>query len=106
MFSQYPRPGDKPSEDTDSPMLANITIMGYSIRVKQYRYTEWIGFNHTDFTADWSDVHARELYSHEDDNEENVNLAGDEKYADIVSRLTDMLKEGWRAALPGKRAAS
>ena len=100
VFSQYPRPSDKPCEDTDSPVLANITIMGYSIRTNQYRYTEWVGFNHIDLIVDWGDVHARELYSHEENDDEDDNLANSPEYASVVSRLSTQLREGWHKALP------
>jgi iduronate 2-sulfatase len=100
VFSQYPRPSDKPCEYSDSPVLANITIMGYSIRTDQYRYTEWIGFNHTNLAVDWDDIRARELYSHElNDNEDN-NLADNPEYEYVVSHLSTQLREGWRKALP------
>lgn len=48
-FSQYPRPADHPQEDSDRPRLARIKIMGYSVRTYQFRYTIWIGFDHTTF---------------------------------------------------------
>lgn len=100
VFSQYPRPSDAPSEDSDSPELADIKILGYSIRTDSYRYTEWVGFNHTTFAVDWKEVHARELYSHQENDWEDTNVANDDKYASVVSRLSTQLREGWRLALP------
>jgi hypothetical protein len=38
--------------------------MGYSIRVDEFRYTLWVGFNRTTGIANLSDVHAEELYDH------------------------------------------
>jgi hypothetical protein len=49
----------------------NITIMGYSMRLATLRFTEWVGFRCAVTAskliasqADWSDVHATELYLH------------------------------------------
>ncbi|KAL4231270.1 hypothetical protein ACF0H5_008850 [Mactra antiquata] len=97
-FSQYPRPSDIPMEDSDKPCLKNISIMGYSMRTSKYRYTEWVNFNHTSFKMDWSKVHARELYDHNLDSEENNNLAGVKQYHDLVNSLSHKLHLGWRYA--------
>lgn len=50
-FSQYPRPHAFPSKnpDSDQPKLKEITIMGYTIRTKRFRYTAWIKFNNKKF---------------------------------------------------------
>ncbi|GAA0545794.1 sulfatase [Chitinophaga japonensis] len=46
----------------------NIAVMGYSLRTKRYRYTEWRQMR--------SDaIVARELYDHEQDAEESANIA-------------------------------
>jgi iduronate 2-sulfatase len=45
-------------------------------------------------------VHGVELYDHVNDPAENVNLAVEPEYADLVRELTEKLKGGWRAALP------
>jgi len=76
-FSQYPRG----------------KIMGYSIRTKKYRYTEW-----QDRRS--GKAMARELYDHENDPAENVNVVKVPKYADDVKRLAKILKQGWKGALP------
>lgn len=101
-FSQYPRPADKPQEDSDLPSLVNITIMGYSMRTADVRYTEWVSFNHSSFRPDWATVHGRELYMHANDTHggENVNLAGQSQYATLVASLSHQLHNGWRDALP------
>ncbi|MBL7187431.1 MAG: hypothetical protein ISS70_14005 [Phycisphaerae bacterium] len=44
---------------------------------------------------------ARELYDHEKDPHENVNSAAEPEYKQDVERLSQMLKRGWRAAVPG-----
>lgn len=77
-FSQYPRG----------------KVMGYSMRTKNFRYTEWKN-------RQTGEVLARELYDHRKDPQENVNVAAHSEYEQDVQRLGDMLERGWRAALPG-----
>lgn len=102
-FSQYPRPSDTPQHNSDLPKLADIKIMGYSMRTADCRYTEWVSFNHRQFAPNWDEVHARELYFHNSsDGLENHNLANDEKYQELVLKLSEKLHPGWRAALPHK----
>ena len=76
-FSQYPRG----------------KIMGYTIRTKRFRYTEWRD-------RKTSKVMARELYDHEKDPQENVNAVDKPEYERDVRRLARMLDQGWRGALP------
>lgn len=111
-FSQYPRPYSgfpTPQSDLPQPFPADgpEAVMGYAIRVNEFRYVEWVGFNHKTATPDWSHVYGRELYSHEASpvpdstfNYENENLATDSKYEDIVKDLSSRLKKGWRYELP------
>ncbi|XP_071504150.1 iduronate 2-sulfatase-like [Diadema antillarum] len=99
-FSQYPRPSERPTEQTDLPSLVNITIMGYSMHTHDYHFTEWIGFNHSTFEGNWSDVRARELYVMATDQEENNNVAEDPSYVDVVRDLHVRLMNGWRDCLP------
>ena len=65
--------------------------MGYSMRTERYRYTEWR-------ERKSGKILARELYDHVKDNAENVNVADEAKYAEIVKQLSQMLKRGWREA--------
>jgi len=76
-FSQYPRG----------------KVMGYSMRTKRFRYTEWKN-------RETGKVQARELYDHRNDPQENVNAAARPEYEQDVQRLGRMLDKGWRAALP------
>ena len=100
-FSQYPRPSDYPQHNSDLPKLADIKIMGYSMRTVDYRYTEWVGFNHSLFGPKWDDVHAKELYFYDSsDGLENHNQASNKKYQGLVQKLSEKLHKGWRAALP------
>ncbi len=75
-FSQYPRG----------------RVMGYSMRTDRYRYTEWQQRDRV--------VRARELYDHVQDPGENVNVADAPGNAQLVSELSEMLKQGWQGALP------
>jgi arylsulfatase A-like enzyme len=72
-FSQYPR---------------GRRVMGYSMRTDRYRFTRWL---RPDGTAV-----ATELYDHATDPQENVNLAGLSQNGELVERLTEQLKAGWR----------
>jgi len=63
---------------------------GYSIRTARYRYTEW--------GQDGSG--GRELYDHESDPEELVNLADSAEHAHTIKKLSKLL--GQRIAAAGK----
>ncbi|XP_074650665.1 iduronate 2-sulfatase-like isoform X2 [Tubulanus polymorphus] len=101
-FSQYPRPSDLPVENSDKPRLDEITIMGYSMRTVKYRFTEWVSFNHSTFTGNWSKIHAQELYSVQHDPFEDHNLAEKPRFKSVVSQLSFLLQQGWRKSLPVK----
>lgn len=77
-----------------------MMIMGYSMQTIQYRYTEWIQYNHDTQRGNWSNVHARELYVHE---MEDRNVASSSEYSELVKQLSGQLKKGWRNALPMKQ---
>lgn len=81
VFSQYPReiPGVGAS-------------MGYSMRTRRYRYTEW--------TALETPYRAAELYDYESDPNEQRNIASRPQNVSLVNGLSGMLREGWRGSLP------
>ncbi|MFN7933973.1 MAG: sulfatase [Bryobacteraceae bacterium] len=83
VFSQFPRPFDSPSKRGAG--------MGRSVRTKRYRYTEW----HVPGVED-----AVELYDHQNDPRETVNIATDPRNSALIAELRNTLKAGWRAALP------
>ena len=65
-----------------------------SIRTQRYRYSEYkkrVSSN-------------RELYDHNTDPDEKVNIADLPENAELVSRLSQQLRTGWQAALPTNRA--
>jgi arylsulfatase A-like enzyme len=76
-FSQYPRG----------------QVMGYTMRTKRFRYTEWQN-------RKTKEVMARELYDHDTDPKENVNAVDQPEYKQDVEQLSLMLNQGWRAAVP------
>ncbi|MBK9708821.1 MAG: sulfatase-like hydrolase/transferase [Acidobacteria bacterium] len=79
-FSQYPRPNK------------GQRLMGYSMRTERYRFTRWVG------REDHAKVAAVELYDHQTDPLENVNIANDPKNAVLVAKLTAQWEKGWRGA--------
>lgn len=75
-FSEYPRGGR----------------LGISVRTARYRYTEWRRPGQPADTV--------ELYDHETDPQENVNVAAEPERAAALRELRELLNSGWRAALP------
>ncbi len=77
-FSQYPR---------------GAGIMGWTMRTHRYRYNEWKNQKK-------GKILARELYDHESDPQENVNVVENPSYAGAIKELEQMMKRGWKGALP------
>jgi iduronate 2-sulfatase len=75
-FSQYPRG----------------KVMGYTMRTDRYRYTEW--------RNEAGQAVARELYDHQTDPDENVNVAEHEANRSLVADLQRQLNDGWQQARP------
>jgi arylsulfatase A-like enzyme len=80
-FSQYLRPGKE-------------KIMGRSVRTDRWRYTEWVNAKQQNVGI--------ELYDHQADPAENVNVAADSANKSRVAELARLLQAGWRAAVPKK----
>ncbi len=97
VFSQYPRPSFAPQLNSDQPSLKDINIMGYTMRTAYLRYTEWLGFDHNSFQPNWDQVFARELYF---DDSQNLNVANDHRFKQIIELLSRQLRNGWRHHLP------
>jgi|GEM_PF-135056 len=66
--------------------------MGYSMRTDRYRFTEW--------RVPGTGFREYELYDHQSDPDENINLAKQEDHADQIKQLSTQLSGGWEAALP------
>lgn len=80
-FSQYPR---------EIPGVG--AGMGYSIRTRRFRYTEW--------RAQDSPYTSTELYDYQEDPLETRNIANLPRNVSVVNGLQGMLREGWRSSLP------
>lgn len=66
--------------DDPAHRVEKVEYLGKSVRTQRYRYTEWDGGRK-----------GIELYDHQRDPHEWVNLAHDPKYADAVARLHALL---------------
>ncbi|XP_041362831.1 iduronate 2-sulfatase-like [Gigantopelta aegis] len=87
-FSQYPRHGSR--------------VMSYSIRTDRYRYTEWAKFHGKPvYKPDWRTLYGIELYDHQHDPQENINLINDPQHAATRHHLSQRLRAGWRAEVQG-----
>ncbi len=72
----------------------NEHVMGYSMRTNRHRFVYWTDDRRPDRPV------AMELYDHQTDPDENVNVAGDPRNRALVEQLILQLKAGWRAARP------
>ena len=93
-FSQVPRgrlvqgePGDEPGE----------AYMGYSVRVAEWRYNEWVRFDNQTGTADWRQLVGRELYAERLGetcafDTDFANVAAEPAHADLVRNLSALLR--------------
>ena len=112
-YSQYPRgyvkPGDENkamqeleslspsplSKANPSECLSKHCTMGYSMLTfheqTEYRYTEWVDFNTINSNApNWNRVVGKELYNHNNDPLENINIAGSAS-GSLLSTLSSLL---------------
>jgi iduronate 2-sulfatase len=81
--TQHPRPAYYKSQPD---------VMGYSIRTARFRYTEWQSF--PEESGKRSDkVVARELFDHDSDPAESVNLAERAEFRDKVLELSALLRQ-------------
>jgi arylsulfatase A-like enzyme len=91
-FSQYSRPLDEPPGRS----------MGYSVRTKRFRFTEWraapLWFPPSPNTPPGSLLRGLELYDYLLDPKESVNHANQSAYASVVNSLTSLLRAGWTYA--------
>lgn len=86
-FSQFPRRNGPRS-------LTDKDLIGYSMRTERYRFTMWVE------PGNIASIQGIELYDHETDPQENMNIAGNPKFAPLVSQLTNRWHGGWKAAGP------
>ncbi len=67
--------------------------MGRSVRTDRWRYSEWDGGKR-----------GAELYDHQSDPREHKNLAGDLKFASVVTEMKALLAKAAGAGAPPTRA--
>lgn len=81
-------------------------LMGYSIRTREWRFTEWRLWDGVALRARWDlPANATELYDHRTPgadifSTETVNLAADPKYKSIVKMLQPQLREAFPSSAP------
>jgi arylsulfatase A-like enzyme len=92
-FSQFAK-GANESSVWPAPLRNETKVMGYSIRVNEWRYTAWFGFDTLRIVPNTSDVVGTELYDHRGDRcldldweGENVNVATDPSHVELVAGL-------------------
>ena len=80
------------------PEYRKTERMGYAIRTDRYRYVEWYNWNKE--AKKPAEFIAAELFDHEKDPLENVNIADEPANRKLVSKLSLQLKKGWRYSRP------
>ena len=85
-FSQYLREGIWVGPDGKE-------YMGYAMRTDRYRYVEW-------FHWESKMLAGCELYDHQKDPQENVNIANHPENKALREELSNRLKAGWKVAAP------
>jgi iduronate 2-sulfatase len=80
--------------------LDNKWYIGYSMTTERYHYVQW---HHWDNDAELTGKQvAVELYDHQLDPGENINIVDHDKHAELIRRLARQLKAGWTAAIPSR----
>lgn len=74
--------------------------MGLSMVTERYHYIEWRTWDHIKAVA--GEVKAVELYDHQNDKDENANIAGRKENATLIKELAEQLNLGWKNAKPGQ----
>ena len=72
--------------------------MGYAIRTDRYRYVEWYKWKKEEKIK--GDFICSELFDHNTDPQENINIANDPGNKETVKLLSEQLKKGWRYSKP------
>lgn len=79
---------DRPWKSAAFSMVRRGEKFGHALRTQRFKY------------AEYDQPHVNELYDLKQDPHEWTNLAKDPAYAEEVKRLRQMLRAGWRKALP------
>ena len=106
-FSQFPRPfaGLRSIPGKTFPVDdGGEAVMGYAMRVDQYRFTDWYQFDSKTGKPDFNTIWDTELYDHSQPtvffDDDNSNMAKDADKQDLIKDLRKTLQDGWRAAMP------
>jgi hypothetical protein len=67
------------------------------MRTERYRFNYWCDDQKPDKPV------ALELYDHQEDPDENVNVAVDKANADLLKQMTQQWRDGWRKAVPPRK---
>ncbi len=78
--------------------LDNKWYIGYSMTTERYHYVQWHDWDNESELA--GKQVAVELYDHQVDPDENVNIAGRRNHAARIRQMARQLKAGWVAARP------
>lgn len=87
-------------KDSALPLEKELSMMGYSMRTTQYRYTLWVPFDKTVIQPNWTlaaTIRQEELYDHRDEkptdftHREIFNLADDPKFKSLKDGFRDKL---------------
>lgn len=106
--NQYHGPGDELNKTVSFESMSDchwvrrgdIDFMGYSMRVENWRYVEWVKWHGATLMPLWDHLVARELYDHSQadprtaayiDETENENLAEQPDMAEVVKSLSRRL---------------
>ena len=100
-YSEISRGGNK--QPASPP--PDKSIQGLSVRTPEWRFTAWVPFLYSLAAPDW-DLwnrslaelydHRMDRHPHEDyDQGENVNLAADAQYSNVVAQLTKLVQDRW-----------
>ncbi len=81
-FTWHPRPAYPPAGK-------NPDVIGHSMRTARFRYTEWRRF-------DTDEIVARELYDHDRDSRETVNVAGEAEFEHSLRQLHTLMRSALR----------
>jgi uncharacterized sulfatase len=82
------RQPEQPWKKAAFTVVARGNVLGRSVRTERYRYTEWGAEN------------VAQLYDHQNDPHEYVNLVNDPKAAGVLAEMRRLLKDGWKAVGP------
>ena len=76
--------------------------LGCSIKTERFRYTEYVSYDPDTLLPIWRDevIKARELYDHQKDPYEYINVAEDVANEALVKELSQKLHLGWKYSLP------